>query len=371
MKREFMQLAHRYNRKKHSVAGYFLSEKRDGMRAFWDGGITRGMFKADVPWANNDKDDRYNVPPIATGLWSRYGNVIHAPDWWLDRLPNFPLDGELYNADYRQTLMSIVKKIFSTEEWKHVNYHVFDIPNLYRMMADGNIKGTNFTRELCGIPQWLDEHPQNEKGVGYRDHSFQGVQAIFEREDLDSRTVIIEPQQELPYNRQAADHIVWSKLTAITLNGGEGVILRNPINVWMPERVHGMLKVKPDNDAEGKVVGYVSGRKTDKGSKLLGLMGALILEIKPRPDLKVLELSGFTDEERVLSTIEDIHSSNDASQWCRDNPGERCPNWIISKHFPIGTTITFKFRGKSKDGIPQEARYDRIRQEDRTVTGNN
>ena len=32
----------------------------------------------------------------SSGLWSRYGNPIVAPDWWLDQLPNCPLDGELW-----------------------------------------------------------------------------------------------------------------------------------------------------------------------------------------------------------------------------------------------------------------------------------
>ena len=72
--REFLMLAKPYQNDK--VIGWFLSEKLDGMRAFWDGGVTRGKYGP--PWNNQ------NIK--ATGLWSRYAKVIHAPDWFLDLL---------------------------------------------------------------------------------------------------------------------------------------------------------------------------------------------------------------------------------------------------------------------------------------------
>ena len=43
MNREFVQLAQVYDPKKHGIAGWFVSEKLDGMRCLWDGGITRGL----------------------------------------------------------------------------------------------------------------------------------------------------------------------------------------------------------------------------------------------------------------------------------------------------------------------------------------
>ncbi len=62
-RREFLQLAHVFDPSKHTIAGWFMSEKLDGMRCFWDGGITRGMFARDVPFANVAKDDRYISSP--------------------------------------------------------------------------------------------------------------------------------------------------------------------------------------------------------------------------------------------------------------------------------------------------------------------
>ena len=113
-KREFCQLAHDYVSGKYTVAGQFYSEKLDGQRAIWDGGVSRGIPKAQVPYANNDRDGRYVNPPIATGLWTRYGNVVHAPDWILDQLPALPLDLELYAGRKRFQFMQTAKSILTT-----------------------------------------------------------------------------------------------------------------------------------------------------------------------------------------------------------------------------------------------------------------
>ena len=48
--------------------GWWMSEKLDGVRAYWDG----------------------------SKLLSRLGNVLHAPDWYVACLPPMPLDGELW-----------------------------------------------------------------------------------------------------------------------------------------------------------------------------------------------------------------------------------------------------------------------------------
>ena len=96
-RREFLRLAKPYKPKKHNVHGWFLSEKLDGQRCLWDGGVTRGMALKDVPFANLSNTHR--LISEATGLWSRYGNVMRAPEFFLDLLPhNICLDGELYLA---------------------------------------------------------------------------------------------------------------------------------------------------------------------------------------------------------------------------------------------------------------------------------
>ena len=105
-RRSFVQLAKEIDYKKNSLGGNYLSEKLDGQRGLWDGGITRGMPIRAVPWANVEKEDRLVEDRISTGLWSRYGHPIQAPDWWLDNLPNIPLDGELYLGRGRGTVIA-------------------------------------------------------------------------------------------------------------------------------------------------------------------------------------------------------------------------------------------------------------------------
>ena len=39
-RREFLQLAERYDAEKHDAAGRYISEKLDGTRCFWDGGLS-------------------------------------------------------------------------------------------------------------------------------------------------------------------------------------------------------------------------------------------------------------------------------------------------------------------------------------------
>ena len=125
-------------------------------------------------------------------------------------------------------------------------------------------------------------------------------------------------------------------------------MLRHPGSIWTPKRVHTLLKMKPYTDDQGIVTGFVSGRKTHLGSKLLGMIGALILDYKG----KRLELSGLTDEERKFD-------SDFAENIAVLTPGEDMPPGIEGKHFKVGDTVEFRYRELSDDGIPKEARYYR------------
>ena len=85
------------------LAGWWMSEKLDGVRAYWDGRT----------------------------LISRLGNRFHAPDWFLDGLPDVPLDGELWiGRKAFQRTVGIVRRQDRTELWKEVTFVVFDAPAL-------------------------------------------------------------------------------------------------------------------------------------------------------------------------------------------------------------------------------------------------
>lgn len=84
------------------LQGYWVSEKLDGVRAYWDG----------------------------QQLLSRGGNIIAAPDWFLRDFPDQPLDGELWMGRGRFAAVSAAIRRMQpkAEEWRQIRFMVFDLP---------------------------------------------------------------------------------------------------------------------------------------------------------------------------------------------------------------------------------------------------
>jgi DNA ligase-1 len=348
MNREFLQLAHDYDTNKHSIHGWMMSEKLDGMRAFWDGGVSRGRRATEIPWANTEKHDRFLNEVIATGLWSRYGQVIRAPDWWLDMLPsNLLLDGELYGGRGKfQFVMSTVKDHVGGDGWNDISYVVFDSPSVAMFTTDGRINNPNFRKQIdqqkCSTLFSQITQPK----------MFFDVYNFLKEKILTNKVLKIHPQTQLPYQDSLLDPMIQGVLEEITNQGGEGLMFRKGESSWYPKRTNLLLKMKKLQDAEATVVGYVTGRKTDRGSKLLGLMGALIVKWNNI----TFELSGFTDEERVFGDNLDEETAM-MQKWAWENPGAECPDWVNNPKFPKGTIVTFRYRELTNDGVPKEARF--------------
>jgi len=361
-RREFLMLAKVYDAQKHSIAGWYASEKLDGVRCFWDGGITRDKPTAKIPWAGlldpKTGQMKTKIKPKATGLWSRYGNPIQAPEWFLNTLPSCPLDGELYagRGQFQKTC-SIVRKDKPDEmAWEGVKFAVFSTPSLPAIFADGEIKSQHQITSINHqqVQAWLDRQQSIEgwvclmspTGVAFSVE----LATLTEWIDEASDTVFLVHQTKLPANEDRAKEEVTRMMRGVLANGGEGLILRHPDSIWTPKRVLTMLKVKGAVDDEGIVTGFTSGRKTTRGSKLLGRIGALILDYKGER----LELAGLTDEERAFSSM-------DETKFALENPGIDMPKSFQGKHFKVGDMVTFTYRELSKDGIPKEARYLRKR----------
>ena len=93
-------LAHTWDAQ-HDPTGWWMSEKLDGIRAYWDG----------------------------EAFISRLGNRFLAPDWFIADLPADTLDGELWVGRKQfQRTTSIVRSGAGSDEWKAVTYVVFDAP---------------------------------------------------------------------------------------------------------------------------------------------------------------------------------------------------------------------------------------------------
>ena len=84
------------------LADYWVSEKYDGVRGYWDG----------------------------QQLWTRHGHRIHTPAWFTAGWPAQPLDGELWAGRDRFTTASstVAKDTPDDDAWRQMHYMVFDLP---------------------------------------------------------------------------------------------------------------------------------------------------------------------------------------------------------------------------------------------------
>jgi DNA ligase-1 len=128
-----LMLANVYGKKPYStmnIKNYWVSEKYDGVRAYWDG----------------------------EHLISRQGTQYHAPAWFTADFPKAPLDGELWLARGQFDRLSgiVRKKQPLDDEWRLVRYMVFDMPH-----SSGPFnQRLNAMQLLTDVPTWLIIIPQ-------------------------------------------------------------------------------------------------------------------------------------------------------------------------------------------------------------------
>lgn len=127
---------------------------------------------------------------------------------------------------------------------------------------------------------------------------------------------------------KVANHpALMKELKAITKAGAEGLMLHKGSSFYKGKRSGDLLKVKPYQDAEAIVIKHIKGK-----GKYQQVLGAMVVKMPSGKQFKIG--SGFTDRERK-------------------NPPA------------IGKTITYQYRGKTKNGIPRFATYLREREGER------
>jgi DNA ligase-1 len=130
--------------------GWWLSEKLDGVRAFWDG----------------------------AQFWSRLGNRFHAPDWFVAGLPKEPLDGELWIGRKQfQRTVSVVRRQDKSDLWQQVRYVVFDAPRLDKEFE----KRLAFVRECLASdsPPYAVPHDHHRcKGLDHLRSELERLEAL-------------------------------------------------------------------------------------------------------------------------------------------------------------------------------------------------
>ncbi len=257
-RREFLMLAKTYNPKKHTVGGHYISEQLDGTRVFWDGGISRGTPTLEIPWANviDPKTGKMKrkIKPESTGLWSRYGNPIIAPDWFLNLLPCLPLDGEIWAGRGNfQLCRSICAGDTPGPSWDKAEFAVFSSPPIDKIFGDGEIRTTHMKAKFLRVnfDIWLNKCSPEILSDWFHLSAAEGkitfdteLAALREAIPSEGRIYLLR-QKRLPYNVKEAEQAVEKELARIMHLGGEGVIIRDPDAVWEPRRVTGFLKYKP------------------------------------------------------------------------------------------------------------------------------
>ncbi|MBK7765460.1 MAG: DNA ligase [Sulfuritalea sp.] len=203
------------------VSRYWVSEKLDGVRAVWDG-----------------KNLRF-----------RSGNPVPAPKWFLDALPDQPLDGELWlgRGTFDQLSAIVRRQAPEDAEWRRVRYMIFELPHAAGGFTE-RVEQIKAVTAAANLP-WL--------------------QAV--------------AQFRLP---DAA--ALQRKLQDIVRQGGEGLMLHRDDAAYETGRSSALLKLTPWLDAEATVVAHLPGK-----GKYAGMLGALRMEL---PDGRRFSLgSGLPD----------------------------------------------------------------------------
>lgn len=219
-----------------------------------------------------------------TRLVTRGGEAIDPPAWFTAGWPRQPMDGELWIGRGRfEDVSDLVRGLRRGDAaWRQVRFMVYDLP------ADPSGFGQRVARmrSLVASAQvpWLLAVPQF---------------------------------------RVASDADLDARLRAVVAAGGEGLVLHHQAAHYVIGRSSDLLKYKPHEDAEARVLGYAPGH-----GKYAGQLGALWVE---RPDGMRFRIgSGFSDAERAHPP-------------------------------PRGSWVTYRYEGTTAKGTPRFARFLRVR----------
>jgi len=219
-------------------------------------------------------------------LWTRAGNRIVAPAWFTRGWPRQALDGELWGGrgSFETTSGTVRSAPANDDGWRRLHFMAFDLPGH---------PGT-FSQRLAAMQALV--------GAGT------------------SATLAMIPQRRIADTATLHRH-----LQAIVAAGGEGLMLHHQDNRYGAGRSDGLLKLKPWDDAEARVVAHLPGK-----GKYAGMLGALLVERDDGARFRIG--SGFKDAERAMPPA-------------------------------IGSLVTYRYNGLTTKGLPRFARFLRVRDE--------
>lgn len=227
-------LAKPFNPEKTDPTGYWLSEKKDGVRVYWNG----------------------------EAFYSRVGNRFHVPEYFKQCFPkDCHLDGEFFTKrnDFAN-IVSIVRSFDGDDvgvnseakaKWDSVKFCAFDIPSM--------------TNDMFEI-------------------RYDALQTLAQKLD--------------PNRFQIVDQVLCTGMThlqefmkQITDSGGEGVMLRKAGSLYERKRSSTLLKLKDFYEMDVLVMKHETGKGKHKG-----VLGALWVQTFDGINFKVG--TGLSDEER-------------------------------------------------------------------------
>ena len=129
--------------------------------------------------------------------------------------------------------------------------------------------------------------------------------------------------QAVPQQRVASDAALQKLLLRTVRAGGEGLMLHRGASMYRAGRSDDLIKVKTHEDTEAKVVAHLPGQ-----GRHAGRLGALVVEMPSGQRFRLG--AGLTDAER-------------------DHPP------------PVGSWVTYRFRGTHDSGVPRFASFVRVR----------
>ncbi len=235
---------------------YWVSEKLDGVRGYWDG----------------------------RQLWTRGGQRVAAPAWFTAGWPPEPMDGELWGGrgQFQKTASTVRHQVPDEAAWRTIRFMVFDLP------AHEGV----FTERISVLHGLLST--------------------------IDSPWVRPVAQARVDSHAE-----LMQQMRAVVRNGGEGLMLHRGDSPYRGLRSDDLLKVKPHEDADARVIAQIPGQ-----GKYQNQLGALLVETPE--GLRFRLGSGFSDAER------------------RQPP-------------PVGSWVSYRFRGTHRDGLPRFATFLRAR----------
>ena len=179
------------------VRDYWVSEKYDGVRGYWDGKQRQ--------------------------MYSRNGTVIALPNDFAAQLPDISLDGELWigRGQFERVVSVVRDEQPDDTAWKQVKYMVFELPDSQNQYGD-------FTQRMARIER-ITQHINAPN-----------IQAVKQWRVRDRAELL-------------------RQLDTITQAGGEGLMLHLASAPYQTGRSDALYKLKLRQDAEATVIGYVAG----------------------------------------------------------------------------------------------------------------